>query len=280
MVKDNLYEPFQIVLKEMLDECPRPEHKHSFFELVFIVSGDGMHHINNTSFPYRAGQLFMLAPEDTHSFSIKGPTQFFFIRFTDIYIKSSSLHTDAVERLEFILKNANHIAGCVLKNPADRIVVKPIVDAIIREHTNNDLYNKELIRQYVNTLIVIVARNIAMGLPEQINEQSEEKALDILQYIQANIYQPERLRAECISKAFGISETYLGRYFKKHANETMQQYITSYKLKMIENRLLHGNMRISEIADELGFTDKSHLIRIFRKYKGMSPTEYKKSVSA
>jgi AraC-like DNA-binding protein len=271
MVKDNLYEPFQIVLKEMLDECPRPQHKHSFFELVFIVSGEGIHHINNTSFPYFAGQLFLLAPEDIHHFSIKEPTQFFFIRFTDMYISSSGLHT--------VLKNANHIAGCVLKNVSDRIVVKPMIEAIIKEHTENGLYSKELIRQYVNTLIVIVARNIATDMPEQINEQSEEKTLDILQYIQANIYHPEKLRTDNISKQFGISEAYLGRYFKKHVNETMQQYITTYKLKMIENRLLHGNMRISEIADELGFTDKSHLIRIFRKYKGMSPTEYKKSVS-
>jgi AraC-like DNA-binding protein len=269
MVKDNLYEPFQIVLKEILDECPRPEHKHSFFELVFIVSGAGIHFINNTSFPYFAGQLFLLAPEDTHQFSIKEPTQFFFIRFTDGY---TGLHP--------ILKNANHIAGCVLTNITDRLVVRPIIEAIIREHTENGLYSKELIRQYVNTLIVIVAKNIASDMPEQINEQSEGKTVDILQYIQTNIYHPEKLRAENISKEFGISEAYLGRYFKKHANETMQQYITTYKLKMIENRLLHGNMRISEIADELGFTDKSHLIRIFRKYKGMSPTEYKKSVNA
>jgi AraC-like DNA-binding protein len=64
----------------------------------------------------------------------------------------------------------------------------------------------------------------------------------------------------------------------KHTTETMQQYIANYKLKIIENRLLYGNMRISEIADELGFTDKSHLIRTFRKYRGVSSTEYKKSL--
>lgn len=276
MVKDNLYEPFEILLMEMLDHCPRPQHKHSFFELVFIVSGRGIHHVNNVGLPYHASQLFLLAPEDVHSFNLGEPTRFLFIRFTNIYIKSSGQH----ERLEFILQNANNIPSCVLKNIEDRVIVKSIAEAIIREQLNNDLYSKDLIRQYVNTLIVIVARNIALGMPEQINENSEEKALDILQYIQANIYEPDKLRAEIISKEFGIAESYLGKYFKKHTTETMQQYITNYKLKMIENRLLHGNMRISEIADELGFTDKSHLIRIFRKYRGMSPIEYKKSASA
>ena len=39
----------------------------------------------------------------------------------------------------------------------------------------------------------------------------------------------------------------------------MQQYILNYKMKMVESRLLHTDMRINEIVEELGFTDESHL---------------------
>ena len=82
---------------------------------------------------------------------------------------------------------------------------------------------------------------------------------------------------EAISHNFGISENYLGRYFKKHTNETMQQYILNYKLKLVENRLLHSEMRISEIVAELGFTDESHLNKLFKKYRGCSPTNFRKN---
>lgn len=138
------------------------------------------------------------------------------------------------------------------------------------------MYNKELIHQLINTLIVIVTRNIAKYLPEKIDERSEEKTLDILQYIQNNIYNPNMIKADVISQHFGISQNYLGRYFKKHTNETMQQYIINYKLKLIENRLLHSEMRINEIATELGFTDESHLNKLFKKYKGIIPSEFRK----
>ena len=89
-----------------------------------------------------------------------------------------------------------------------------------------------------------------MFLPEQVDECSEDKSLDILQYIQANIYKTGKIRAKDISQHIGISENYLGRYIKKHTNETMQQYILNYKLKLVENRLLHSQMRICEIVTD------------------------------
>jgi AraC-like DNA-binding protein len=275
MHKENLYEPFEIVFKE-LDECPKNEHRHSFFELVYIVSGTGKQCINKHEFSYHAGHLFLITPDDCHAFNVSTTTQFFFIRFNDIYIKNSTLKADSIEKLEFILQNANHQPGCILKNRADKELVKPIVEAMIREYVNRDVFNKELMHQLINTLIVVVARNIAKHLPQQVNESTSEKALDILQYIQHNIFYPEKIRTEAISKQFGVSESYLGRYFKKHTNETMQQYINHYKLKLVESRLLHSDLRISEIVTEMGFTDESHLNKFFRKLKGVSPSSFRK----
>ncbi|WP_316779579.1 AraC family transcriptional regulator [Pedobacter antarcticus] len=276
MHKENIYEPFEIVFKE-LNECPKKAHEHNFFELVYIVSGTGQQCINKNKFPYHKGHLFLITPDDCHSFEIDETTQFLFIRFNNIYIKNSALQPDNIQKLEFILQHANHQPGCILTNQVDKTLVEPIINALIREYVNRDLYNKELIRQLVNTLIIIVARNIAKTLPEKINEQSEEKAMDILQYIQSNIYNPERLTAEHLGITFGISESYLGRYFKKHANETLQDYLMQYKLKLIENRLLHSDMRIGEIAREFGFTDDSHLNRIFKKHRSASPSHFRKA---
>jgi len=122
-----------------------------------------------------------------------------------------------------------------------------------------------------------VARNIEMFMPEAFTKDNkEEKALDIIQYIHANIYDPERLKAEHISGAFGISLAYLGRYFKKQTGKTMQDYIANYRLKLVENRLLHSTVRLSEIVDELGFSDESHLNKFFRKHRGVNPSEFRK----
>ncbi|MDO6430820.1 AraC family transcriptional regulator [Flavitalea sp. BT771] len=277
MVKDHLREPFELVLRELMDECPRGRHTHSFFELIYIVEGTGRQCINEVEFAYKPGDLFLVAPNDTHVFKIEQTSRFFFIRFNHVFVQSSKKDQELAARLEMILPNARHEPGCILKKEADRRAVTHLMEMIIHEHLQHDLYHKELIAQLVNTLLVIIARNISQVFPDVIDEASEEKAVDILQYIQTHIYYPDKLRAEAISKYFGISRTYLGRYFKKHAHETLQDYIMRYKLQLVENRLLHSHMRVTEIADEFGFTDKSHLNRMFKKYRGVNPSDFKRS---
>ena len=68
---------------------------------------------------------------------------------------------------------------------------------------------------------------------------------------------------------------YLSVYFKKQTGESLQGYILKYKLKLIENRLLFSDLSISQITDEFGFTDASHLNKLFKKYYGMGPQAYR-----
>lgn len=76
---------FEISVKE-LEESPLKEHEHTFFELVYILSGTGLQCINNNKFDYHEGHMFLITPQDCHSFDIHTTTKFFFIRFNDIYI--------------------------------------------------------------------------------------------------------------------------------------------------------------------------------------------------
>lgn len=278
MQKEILHESYSIKYAT-LDVCPKPAHQHTFFELVYILSGTGIQCINNSTFKYQPGHLFLLTPEDSHSFDIHTTSQMFFLQFNSIYIQNKSLVEENVKRLEYILQNANHQPGCIFRYKADKLLVNPIIEAIIREHESKDLYNPELIHQLVNTLIIIVARNIAKYLPQAVDVSTEEKALDILQYIQHNIYFPEKLKAGAVSAHFGISHSYLGRYFKRHTNETMQGYIGKYKTKLIQHRLKFSDKRLNEIADELGFVDVSHLNKFFIQQTSISPTVYRSGVN-
>ncbi|KIQ19932.1 transcriptional regulator [Flavobacterium sp. MEB061] len=280
MTNTNLYLPFEVDVKE-LQQFPKTTRKNNFFELIYVVSGTGIQIINNNQFQYRSGNLFLVTPQDIHSFEILTPTKFFFLRFNEYYIKTNSQKgmQETVQRMEYILQNASHRPGCILKNTVDKPLIASLIESVINEQTNQQIYHQKITEQIVNAIITIVARNIALKLPKNIKEATGEVVLEILHYIQENIYNPKQLKANIISEHFNISLNYFGKYFKKQTGETLQEYISNYKLRLIEARLLNTDMRINEIADELHFSDESHLNKVFRKHKGMNPSEFRKTFS-
>lgn len=280
MTNKNLYLPFEVDFKE-LEQFPKTIRKNNFFELIYIVDGTGIQVINDNKFQYRKGNLFLVTPQDVHSFEIITPTKFFFLRFNEYYVKAGYQNgqSETVLRMEYILQNASHRPGCILKNQIDKPLIASLIENIISEQNNQQIYHQKIIEQIVNTIITIVARNIALKLPKNIKETTGEMVLEILHYIQENIYNPKELKSEKISDNFNITLNYLGKYFKKQTGETLQEYIANYKLRLIEARLLNSDMRINEIADELNFSDESHLNKVFKKHKGMNPSEFRKRYS-
>jgi AraC-like DNA-binding protein len=275
MTRLNLHQPYEIEYLS-LDTLTGKQRRNNFFELIYVLEGTGLQVTNGNTFNYRSGNLFLLTPQDVNSFELRTPSKLVFIRFNKSYVETLK-DNDWTERIDFILANASHRPGCILKNQVDKPLILSLISNIIRERNNQQLYHSKIVQQIVDTIIIIVARNIALKLPKNFKENTGESVLDILDYIQQNIYSPEMLRATAISNALNISIGYLGRYFRKQTGETLQEYIAKYKVRLIEIRLLNSDMRINEIANELNFTDESHLNRVFKKYKGTSPSEFRKN---
>lgn len=121
------------------------------------------------------------------------------------------------------------------------------------------------------------ARNLLMSESPDVQENNgPSSVLRIISYLQEHVYQPEMLRMPALAAHFNMSVHYLGEYFKKYTGESVQDYIIRYKLKLVEVRLAYSNMRVREIAQELGFTDESYLSRLFKKYRGATPGMYRK----
>ena len=280
MVKATLHQAYEIE-DLTLSTFPKAAHRNHFFELIHIVAGTGRQCTNHNWFSYRPGNLFLLTPQDTTFFEITTPTRFFFLRFPGPYVPPATPGAPAGDaRLDFMLQNASHRPGCILKNRTDKPLVALLVEHILRERAGQQLYHGQVVQQLVNALIALVARNIALKLPKQVKETTGEAVLDILHYIQQHIHEPQRLKAGAISGELGLSLSYLGRYFKKQTGESLHGYVTEYKLRLIETRLLNSDRRINELVDEFGFTDESHLNRLFKKHRGLSPSAFRKQGGA
>jgi AraC-like DNA-binding protein len=274
MRKENMHQSVEVIYKKV-DECPLINSQFSFFQMVYVVSGTGFLHINGNVISYQAGNLMLLTPNDYHTFDITTTTEFLLVKLNSEYVKE--YRSKSIDHIECLLHYASHLSGCILKRKADEFLVKSIAESLIYAINNKDIYDEDLITHYVNALIVIAARNIAMIKPAGVKENADKRVLEIINYIQSNIFYPQKLKALAIAEKFDISDTYLGSYFKSHCGETIQSFISNYKIRLIEHRLSFSDMRINEIVDEFGFSDESHLNKFFKKHRNISLTGYRKA---
>ncbi|WP_028979747.1 AraC family transcriptional regulator [Sporocytophaga myxococcoides] len=270
----NIHQPFELDILEVSSYTAK-SHKNTFFEMIFVLEGEGIQIVNEHKLPYSPDKLFLVFPEDKHSFEVKTLTKFLFIRFNHSYLKNQS--KEWIQKIEYIFHNHNHLPGCMLKTVTDKPLIRALALGLICEKEKRNPNHHEVITQLINTIITIAARNITLMDVSGFIPTSSKDSVSLLNYIHENIYSPEKLRAETIADQFNISVTYISEYFKKHTGESLQQYIIHYKIKLVETRLLYTPMRLSEICDEFGFTDLSHMNKTFKKYKGVSPTEYRKT---
>jgi len=272
MARENIYQSLE-VFYEKVNDCPLRDRQFNFFELVYVISGTGHHAVNGNKFAYCAGDLFLITPKDCHEFDVEDICEFMVIRFGEEYIRE--YQWKSIDHIACLLYYASHLSGSVLVNNDDRHIAGSLMENLRQATEHESVYSEDLVRHLVNAIIVIAARNLALIKPKNIIPHADIRLLQILEYIQEHIRQPEFLRIAVIAQNFGLSPTYLGSYFRRQCKESIQQYISSYRIRLIEHRLRFSDKRVHEIADEFGFADESHINKFFRRHKGMSLKGYR-----
>jgi AraC-like DNA-binding protein len=93
------------------------------------------------------------------------------------------------------------------------------------------------------------------------------------QYIREN--QAEELSLGQVAKAVNASSFYFCKMFKKGTGLNFTEYVCRVRIESAKNLLLNPNLRISEIAYQVGFQSLTHFNRVFKKTVGEAPTEYR-----
>jgi len=98
-----------------------------------------------------------------------------------------------------------------------------------------------------------------------------KKACDyVLQHID------EDITLMTISDKLSLSKNYFCSLFKQETGYNFLEYVTTVKMEWAKRLLKEGNCKTYEVSDMLGYRESSYFSRLFRKYTGYSPAEYKK----
>lgn len=275
-MKRKQFEPLEIDTFET-SVFPLPKHSHTYYELIYIFKGCGNHHINQIVIPYKTGDLYLVSPDDEHFFSIKKSTKFCFIKFNDSYFESNKhLAPDTITTASpiDIMRNSLLKEEKLIFDDPCRSILKKTVENIIDYNRFNKVSDSPIVFFQILALFGIIRESSAKFLKVSVGNSTHQKD-DLISYIHKNIYYPELIRINSIADHFNISGTYFGAYFKRNFDVSYLQYITAYKLKLLQRRIQSSKATMKQIAYEFGFTDESHFTNYFKKQTKMSPMDFK-----
>lgn len=130
-------------------------------------------------------------------------------------------------------------------------------------------------------LLSIFAQHLSMISNQLLllEENSESPLIrKAVQYIHDHL--SEELCLEEVAKAANMSSFYFCKMFKKEKGINFTDYVSRARIEKAKNLLLNPNLRISEIAYEVGFQSLTHFNRVFKKVVGCSPTNYRAKLPA
>jgi len=110
-----------------------------------------------------------------------------------------------------------------------------------------------------------------------INEHNNRNISDVLkravEYIRENYAKPITL--EDVARHTFVSSYYLSRLFKKELNKNFIDYVNELRMERARQLLKQGNHKSYEIAEMVGISDPHYFSKMFKKYFGVTPTEFK-----
>ncbi len=271
----------EIALTHSIYESTLSAHRHEFVELVCISGGCGIHIINGKPTRTRRGDIFLIERGIYHNY-LPLSEDFEWIncifRPEDL-CKSIDTHGMVCrmlwtlsEQTDFLPDDIPATLFCNLRTQDEDMT--PVFENMLLE-CDKKLYGyADILQHYLYLILRKLARQIfPTTIQEPLSQSSQTVMEDVIRVI--NSASPGMLSAKQIASSYFMSPSAFSENFKRHMGCSYMEYVTELRIRCACELLLTTDCTIYEIQSRVGYKDAKSFYRVFRKYTGQTPTEYR-----
>lgn len=244
----------------------RQRHYHSGVEIHIVTEGEQEYEVDSERVTVRAGEFLMIMPRVYHiALGESHATLKYAIVFN---------FSDGSDVAELLGRAGDFICGAI----SDEISFD--IEQIHAEREGKRAYCGAVMGTRLDACLLSFLRMI--GLREKRERGAAERGEDgrvslVKQYIDDNICRSISL-SELASYCY-LSERQLSRIFLSSEGISVSEHIRRKKCKRIEELLANTGMTLREISESMGFDNEYYFNAFYKKYAGMSPGAYRRSLT-
>lgn len=247
--------------------------QHPSYEICYIVQGQVTWMLGSTAYDINRGDLFITKPRQLHSGfnEMMHPCE---LRWLQVYIPENNaalpgLSLSETNQLRHDLQSIRY--PCFPGTTA----IKRNLTRMLAEHQTPSPYAPLLVRSYLHQILILV---IQAHTAYQRTQTNQSAALSppihrAAQWMKAHL--SEAYQVEDLAQMVTLSVSQFHKQFLAETGLTPASYRTRQRLLQAKQWLSEGDRPILEIALDLGFSTAQYFATVFKKYEGITPSEYR-----
>jgi AraC-like DNA-binding protein len=246
-------------------------HTHTFYLLMWINQGTGTHTIDFKTYPVAAHQLYFLTPGQVHSWVLSADVTGYNLFFDANFFRSR--FGNRLHQYPFF---HSHQHQPLLEVTEQQPLFSDLLRYAYGEYERRQINRAEVFLSYVHILL------------ETANRLYNQQLIDPETHLYDRIRQYEELLEEqfltvrevsLYADQLNLSPNYLNHICKTILGKTASQLLQERLIIEAQRRLVHTTESVKEIGFQVGFDDPSYFVRFFKKHTGLTPAEFRDTLT-
>lgn len=252
-----------------------PEHTHSYFEILYVMSGDAVHRINGAEVKLDEGDFCILPPFISHAQSCSAQTVMKLqVRAESLKIMCSggvfSMGSGEIGRFLLDCSSAGNVEQLdfIVFHTGQNLKIRQMICEMSGEFLESDNYTGQMLGGMLLVLFALVERTY-MGSLESAGRGKDVRILAAITENSATITLKE------LAQQLHYSVPYCSKYIRKLFGCTFSQLLQHIRFQKAEPLLKNTTMTVEQISGLLGYENQESFMRAFKKKYHMTPSRYR-----
>ncbi len=253
-----------------------PYHSHDEYELTMMWNVEGYRVIGSQMSEFLPHDLTLIGPNVLHAYRkgkhFTGNKDLTVVQFSRYMANYQIFESDDMKPVRSMLLKARsggiHFSDSTAVKIRDRMV------------SLKDLKGIESVTVFLEILYELATTDeyeILSASDVYSSPEGSELVNKMINYVEKNY--DKKIALEDFSPLIGLTPASVSRFFKKKTNRNFWDYLNRFRVDKACKFLLESDITISEVCYKCGFNNLSNFNRIFKKYIGTTPSEYRKEMN-
>ena len=248
-------------------------HRHDFFEVLYLLKGSGYHVIDANKYEIKPPCIFFMSPGQAHKLELSNDIEGYIFIFTaDFYLLNRSNQNSLIEFPFFYTIHQDN-PPLLLENESDI----RFLETLFRQGIAEISHTSESIPEMLRSILDLILTTCSARYPISENLLNKGKGQMLVKrffhLVEEN--NQKNLSLSDYAKMIGITPNHLTQTVKLLTGKTSSQIVKAKQLLEIKRLLVHTNLNVSEIANQLNFEDQSYFTKSFKRETGITPLQYR-----